>query len=839
MIRHNNERSIVQKAFIVFFLLSFFIPLHAATATTTALHSRLSSNPLSPADTSSPRATLRSFLTNINTAIKGWKENSCNPETYRAFRRALETLDLSTTQNDSANAVHIEQVVLLKEILDRLPLPSYNRIPDADEVTEKNITQWTIPDTKIKIVRVEEGTRQGEFLFSATTVQNLSRYFEQIRQQPYKADATAGLYDAVTSGKNTVYRFERQARFRLRPVDTSSPRATLEGFLSSVNRAFSVVMNVNKHHAAMTEPHILAAQEAAEDLFERAVATLDLRDVPEEHRKDVGIESVLMLKEIIDRLPLPPIDDVPDAAMVASQVAARQKNSQQTFQYHWRFPNTEIDIVEISKGKKQGQFLFSAETVRHLKSFYTQIKNNPYRPNTLAAAAPEEFVNPQQTKGFYNFYISTPGILVPHAHFLHGIISNLPDSFNTLYGEQTLWQWLALALCIFVITLASYLAFRCIWLPARTKEKPLRNWIRLLLPIIMMSSITFIVHFLDEDINLTGDVLTIVFGGGKALTILISAWAVFALCKAIAETIIASPHISSESINATIVKLGSSVVGAFLGAVIIIKGGQRLGLDMLPLLAGFGVGGLAVALAAKQTFANIIGSLILLFNKPVKVGDFCRYGDQLGTVEHIGLISTRIRSLERTIITVPNADFSEMHLDNFQLRDQRLFKTTLQLRYETTPEQMRWVLVKLRELLLGHPMVSPEPARVRFTGFGAFSKDIQIFSYLYCQDQNTFLAIQEDLLLRIEDIILEAGSGFAFPSQTLYTTPDDGVDSEQAKQAESAVKQWRSEDELPFPDFSETRREELLDKIKYPPEGSQSEKPLTGPSTPLKKKTNK
>lgn len=813
-----------------FFTLSLFIL--AQTPMAMALPAN-NAHPLCPPNTSSPRATLRSFLDNMNIAIIGWREKTNSPKTYQAYRRAVATLDFSTTSNDSATSVQIEHVVMLKEILDRIDLPPYSTIPNAAEVAAKKITQWTIPDTEIRIIRIDSGLRTGSFLFSANTVQHLDQYYRRIRQYPYKSNTTAGIYQEVISGKHTAYSFERRARFRLKPVDTSSPRATLNGFLNSVNRAFTTITEVKKSYSTMTKEELLKAQEVAQDLFERAVATLDLHEIPDEHRKDVGIESVLLLKEIIDHLPLPPEDIVPDAAMVAA--TSRKQSSGKGYMYNWRYPNTEIEIVEISEGPKQGQFLFSAETISHLKNFYTQIKDHPYRPDALAAASPEEYISPEKTEGFYNYYISTPGILVPHAHFLGGLIDNLPDSFKKLYGEQTLWQWIALVLCLIIVLLMTYIAFQFIWIPAKSKEKPLKNWLRLSVPLILIATIHLIVDFLDEDINLTGEVLTVIFGGGKSLTVIISAWAAYAFCKAIAETIISSPQIPPESINATILKLGARVIGAIIGALIIIKGGQRLGIDMLPLLAGFGVGGLAVALAAKQTFANIIGSLILLFNKPVKVGDFCRYGNQLGTVEHIGLISTRVRSRERTVITIPNADFSEMHLENFQLRDQRLFKTTIQLRYETTPEQMRWILVTLRELLLSHPMVSPDPARVRFAEYGASSKDIKTFAYIYCQDQDTFLAIQEDLLLRIEDIVNESGSGFAFPSQTIYLRRDDGVDKERGKQAETNVQKWRSNNQLPFPEFSEERREELRDSIDYPPKGSQSKKPPCGPSTPLRK----
>ncbi|WP_175565963.1 mechanosensitive ion channel family protein [Halodesulfovibrio marinisediminis] len=796
-------------------------------------------NPLCPPDTSSPRATLNSFLANVTIAIDGWRKKSNSPRTYQAFRRAVDTLDFSTTPKDSTTVVQIERIIMLKEILDRISLPPDDKIPDAAEVRATYLTTWTIPDTKIKIVRIANGPRRGEFLFSPETVQNLKQYYKRIKQEPYKTNSTAGIYNEIINGKHTAYSFERQARFRLRPVDTSSPRSTLEGFLDSVNRAFAIITKVNQSHSTMTKAKILEAQQAADDLFERAIDTLDLHDVPVAHREDVGIESVLLLKEIIDRLPLPQIDFVPDAAMVTAQLASQKEIHGKSYQYHWRFPNTEIEIVEIKEGERQGQFLFSAETVRRLRHFYQQIKDHPYRPDYLTAASPEEYIPPEKTEGFYNHYISTPGVLVPQAHLLSTLINNFPDSLKKAYGKHPLWQWLALAFSIAFILLTTYMAFRFIWVPAKSQKRPLRDWLRLLLPLVIISATYIGVYFLTKEANLTGDLLVTVVTGGKVLLILVSAWAAFSFCNAAAETITTSPLMAKEGFNATILKLTSRVLGAVAAGVIIVKGGQRLGLDMLPLLAGFGVGGLAVALAAKHTFANIIGCLTLLFNKPIKVGDLCRYNGKQCTVEHIGLISTRIRSSERTIITVPNADLAQMALENLQLRDKRLFNTVIQLRDETTPEQMRWILIKLRELLLGHPKVTPNPARVRFIGYGDFSKDIEIFAYLNCQDQNTFLAIQEDIFLRIEDIISESGSSTAFPSQTIYTSRDNEVNLEQCQHIESEVQKWRSKGQLPFPDFSEERREELLDKLEYPPKGSQSEKPLSGPSNPLKNKPKK
>jgi MscS family membrane protein len=149
----------------------------------------------------------------------------------------------------------------------------------------------------------------------------------------------------------------------------------------------------------------------------------------------------------------------------------------------------------------------------------------------------------------------------------------------------------------------------------------------------------------------------------------------------------------------------------------------------------------------------------------------------------------------------------------------------LQLRYETTPDQLRYVITRLRELLLGHPMVSPDPARVRFVGFAAYSLDVEIFAYLRCVSQDTFLAVQEDLLLRMADIVSEAGSGFAFPSQTAYLARDTGLDAERTATAESRVSQRRAVGKLPFPEFEEEERDRLEDILDYPPKGSHGYQP--------------
>src|SRR5690606_31289040 len=177
-----------------------------------------------------------------------------------------------------------------------------------------------------------------------------------------------------------------------------------------------------------------------------------------------------------------------------------------------------------------------------------------------------------------------------------------------------------------------------------------------------------------------------------------------------------------------------------------------LGFNVTTGLAALGIGGIALALGAQKTVENFVGSVTLITDQPVRVGDFCKVGETVGTVEKIGMRSTKIRTNERTIVTIPNGDFSSEKIENYAHRDRFLFHNILGLRYETTPDQIRYVLVEVRSLLYGHPKVSPDPARIRFLEYGSSSLNLEIFSYIDTLSFDEYLEVKEDLLLRIMDI---------------------------------------------------------------------------------------
>ena len=247
---------------------------------------------------------------------------------------------------------------------------------------------------------------------------------------------------------------------------------------------------------------------------------------------------------------------------------------------------------------------------------------------------------------------------------------------------------------------------------------------------------------------------------------------------------------------------------------------DNMGFEVTALLVEFSIGGIALALASQKNLENIFGAVTLFMSRPVKIGDLCRFGDKMGTVEEIGLGATRIRTWERTLISIANAKFVSMPIDNLSARDRFWYNPLLKLRYETTPAQLRYIIVEIRKMLYAHPKVLEEPLHVRFRGFGDSSFNVQVFSYIGVTDYKESLEVAEDLNFRIMSLVAEAGSGFAVPAAIEYQLPGPPLDEERARSVEARVEDWKSKQALYFPNFPKDRIAEVKDSLDYPPFGS-------------------
>ncbi len=196
------------------------------------------------------------------------------------------------------------------------------------------------------------------------------------------------------------------------------------------------------------------------------------------------------------------------------------------------------------------------------------------------------------------------------------------------------------------------------------------------------------------------------------------------------------------------------------------------GVNPTAALAGLGVGGIAVALAAQKTLENVIGGASLIFDHAMRVGDNLKVGETVGIVEAIGLRSTRIRTLERTVFNVPNGQIANMSIETLSARDKFWFHPLLRLSYETSSTQIRTVIKSIQTLLAEHQSVDSASVRVRFLSLGSFSLDIEVYAYVSARDWNEFLAVQEGLLFNVMQIVEGTGARIAFPTQTTYLIAD-------------------------------------------------------------------
>jgi MscS family membrane protein len=291
-----------------------------------------------------------------------------------------------------------------------------------------------------------------------------------------------------------------------------------------------------------------------------------------------------------------------------------------------------------------------------------------------------------------------------------------------------------------------------------------------------------------EWIALSGRLKTFVAGGVSLLTFLAIAWLCARVIDVSAAHLRTRMDVRHQTFSRSVLPLASRVLKVTVLVLGITAVLSSWGYNTNAILTGLGIGGIAIALAAQKTIENLFGGVAMITDRPVAVGDFCKFGDRIGTVEDIGLRSTRIRTLDRTMVTVPNAEFSAMTLENFNKRDKVLFAPKLSLRRDTTPEQVRKILKAIERILKNHPKIETGELPVRFVGVGTYSLDLEIFTYGATRDYDEFLEIQQDLLLQMMDAITAAGAALALPTQASILYPAARPDG--ATRATENVLEW-------------------------------------------------
>ncbi|MHC4690460.1 MAG: mechanosensitive ion channel family protein [Planctomycetota bacterium] len=385
-----------------------------------------------------------------------------------------------------------------------------------------------------------------------------------------------------------------------------------------------------------------------------------------------------------------------------------------------------------------------------------------------------------------------------------------------------LWQWIMAFGLLFVCYVIAYIPTKIIAIFVKRRKTELSRRMSRFISGPLRIFLTLLI--VTTNFEVIGPTMYMrALHKAYTLTTIFTAWVLIALIGILRDFFLIRLRQRKTTTGGVLLRPLTRVIQFLVILIAMLVWFENIGFKATTLLTGLGIGGLALALATQKSIENFIGAVTLLASAPVKIGDFGRFGDKLGTVEAIGLRYTNIRTLDRTVVHVPNAIFADMKLENFTEREKIWFHPKIQLSRKTSPDQIRYILVEVRKMLYSHPGVDPAPTRVRFKGIGENSFDIDIFTYVLRTVYSEYLEVAEDLNLRILDIISEAGTELAVPVRNVWFENSEAPDIESAKAAEKKIGEWRNKKELYLPMFPEEKIEELRGTLRYPPEGSATE----------------
>ena len=309
----------------------------------------------------------------------------------------------------------------------------------------------------------------------------------------------------------------------------------------------------------------------------------------------------------------------------------------------------------------------------------------------------------------------------------------------------------------------------------------------------------------------TSDVAQGVIGRGwRVITLVGFGWILFRSVDLMALQI-RSAAARADALGLSFVPVVSRIVKILLFVFVLLAALDVIGLEVVGLLAGLGLGGLAVAFAAQKTLENLFGAIAIAADQPFKIGDWVTINDTSGTVEDVGLRSTRLRTLERTLVSIPNGVVTGAAITNFGARDRILYRTIISLSYGSTREQLQYVVDEIKRMLLAHSMVFPDNIRVRFLEFGQSSLNIEVLYWVLTADYHVYTGVAEELNFRTIEIVERSGSSFAFPTRTIHFSRARVVDAARQEAVRAEVERRRQNGELSIPEPPEELRQRLRD----------------------------
>ena len=458
--------------------------------------------------------------------------------------------------------------------------------------------------------------------------------------------------------------------------------------------------------------------------YEKAAEYLDLRNLPRGHTRRDGPTLAHKLKVVLDRALWV------DMETLSTEPRGHKDDglpSYRDFVGHIPLGDRKVEILlqRVPRGDDVYIWKFSSATVREIPRLYDE-----YGYGELGE----------------KLYL------------------NLPEyKFLTLQ----LWQWvILLTLLLAAYTIAFIPTYGIGWLLRRKGTDKSLLWARFITgPLRWLIVLAILYQWIDI---IHPSMETRALLRAKTITTIIFAWLFIEIVEIIKESWATKLRRIDREHAIVLLRPAATAVKILIIIIATLVWLDNIGYKVSTLIAGLGIGGIAIALAAQKSIENLIGAATLYTAAPVHVGDFCRFGDKVGTVEEIGLRSTRIRTLERTVITIPNADFAAMPLENFADREKIRFNPKLHLRYGTKPDQLKQIIIEIEKYLNEHEKVDEKPNIARFMGFGNYSLELNVLAFVLTTDYLEYLEIAEELNMRILEIVDAAGAELANPAKELF-----------------------------------------------------------------------
>lgn len=499
-------------------------------------------------------------------------------------------------------------------------------------------------------------------------------------------------------------------------TDRSTPRSAFRTFL----------VNMIVYTSDTTE----AVKEQA---LRTAMETLDLSDIPPSLREDQGTELARDLKSFLDRFELVDLEEIPD--------------EYGGLRYMWRKPMKDTEIALVRDD--DSLWTFSRETVLSLPALLDMVRGREVIEGVDTTVKPDTFSD--------------------------WLRSKLPNSLlkTVVYFEN--WQWIGLIIVVLlgiiveriVVTIFSRWVIRFVNQSTGRADFKLNTQLIKPLGIFAMSLVwSLLLHPLDLPMQAE----TILFFATRLVIVASGVWAVYRLVDLIAsyfESLARRTESKFDDLLVPMIRRAMKIIVIAFGLLFIA---DNFNIDITSLLAGLGIGGIAFALAAKDTVENVFGSLTVMFDKPFEIGDWIKLNELEGTVEDVGFRSTRIRTFYNSQITIPNSNLVSTAVDNLGRRRYRRLSTKLGVQYDTPPEKIDAFCEGVREIIRRHPYTRKDFYMVYFNEFADFSLNILLYVFHETPDWATELRERHRLLRDIVRLAQRLGVQFAFPTQTLHVS---------------------------------------------------------------------